>query len=53
MEPEEGMTIVFFHPLLHEGGQLAQDSRDKYILRTDIIFERDPETMPKISENEM
>jgi len=53
VQPEAGLTLIFFHPMLHEGGQLLPDSGLKYILRTDIMFERDQSTAPKMSENQI
>lgn len=37
--PPQGQAIVFNHYRLHEGARL--DSGTKYILRTDIMFQRD------------
>lgn len=43
--PETGSCILFFQPgLMHEGEDLY--AGEKYILRTDVIFERDPATKP-------
>eukprot|EP00928_Gymnodinium_smaydae_P012919 TRINITY_DN14718_c0_g1_i2.p1 TRINITY_DN14718_c0_g1~~TRINITY_DN14718_c0_g1_i2.p1 ORF type:complete len:348 (-),score=69.55 TRINITY_DN14718_c0_g1_i2:138-1094(-) len=43
VDPEPGICILFFQPgLLHEGTDLAAGS--KHILRTDVLFRRDPST---------
>ncbi|CAJ1360487.1 unnamed protein product [Effrenium voratum] len=43
--PERGLCILFFQPgLLHEG--LDLQSGTKHILRTDVMFRRDPDSKP-------
>lgn len=43
VRPEPGLCMLFFQPgLIHEGEDLR--SGLKYILRTDVMFRRDPET---------
>lgn len=43
IRPEPGLCILFFQPgLLHEGEDLV--SGFKHILRTDVLFKRDPTT---------
>jgi hypothetical protein len=29
VEPKAGLCLIFFHPILHEGGQLEPTSADK------------------------
>merc|ERR1712232_1171488 len=44
--PEPGLCMLFFQPgLLHEGEDLV--AGEKYILRTDMMFRRDPNTKPQ------
>lgn len=52
LQPEVGSCLLFFQPgLLHEGADLRSGS--KYILRTDVMFRRDPSTRPQLSETEV
>jgi len=49
--PEPGMCLLFFQPgLLHEGEDVAQGS--KHILRTDVMFRREPGTGPQRTPQE-
>jgi prolyl 4-hydroxylase len=41
VQPEAGMALVFYHPLLHEGGEIV--SGTKYVLRSDVMYRQDPE----------
>ncbi|KAL6066982.1 Fe2OG dioxygenase domain-containing protein [Balamuthia mandrillaris] len=43
LKPEPGMALVFNHRILHEGGQVL--SNQKYIMRSDILFSRDPSSV--------
>merc|ERR1712039_761320 len=46
--PEIGSCILFFQPgLLHEGEDLY--AGEKFILRTDLMFRRDPESKPSLT----
>jgi hypothetical protein len=36
--PEEGTALLFTHDVAHEGAEVLQG--DKYVLRTDLLFER-------------
>lgn len=50
--PEPGLCILFFQPgLLHEGEELR--SGLKYILRTDVMFIRDPNTKPLLTPEQL
>ena len=49
VQPEEGSCLIFWHPLLHEGQKLEPDSASKFILRSDIMFERDVDTAPEMT----
>jgi len=42
-----GKAVVFFHDLMHDGEPLKEESPPKWLFRTEILFERDPETAPK------
>lgn len=45
LQPEAGLCLLFFQPgLLHEGEDVKEGS--KHILRTDVMFRRDPGTGP-------
>jgi predicted 2-oxoglutarate/Fe(II)-dependent dioxygenase YbiX len=39
VKPERGMALVFIHWQLHEGAPVEQGR--KYVLRTDVMYERD------------
>jgi len=46
IDPEAGMCLLFFQPgLLHEGDDVQHGQ--KYILRTDVMFRRDPSSKPQ------
>jgi hypothetical protein len=36
IRPEQGMALVFIHPLLHEGAPVYEGR--KYVLRTDVMY---------------
>lgn len=38
LQPKAGMAICFYHNILHQGGNVV--SGQKYIMRTDVLFER-------------
>merc|ERR1712129_546900 len=45
LQPEAALCLLFFQPgLLHEGEDVKEGS--KHILRTDVMFRRDPGTGP-------
>jgi len=47
LAPEPGLCLLFFQPgLLHEGEDIR--SGIKHILRTDVMFRRDPDTRPQM-----
>jgi len=51
LEPEAGLCLLFFQPgLLHEGEDVREGS--KHILRTDVMFRRDPGTGPSRTPQE-
>eukprot|EP00392_Amoebophrya_sp_AT5.2_P003391 g3396.t1 len=39
--PKKGRVLIFYHRLMHEG----LPSRNKYIIRTDLVFKRTPELL--------
>jgi hypothetical protein len=50
--PEAGLCILFFQPgLLHEGEDLG--SGVKYILRSDVMCRRDPDSLPQLTPQEV
>jgi len=49
---KQGKAVVFFHDLMHDGEPLKPGSAPKWLFRTEIIFERDPETAPKLTDDE-
>lgn len=51
VQPEPGLCLLFFQPgLLHEGEDLKQGV--KHILRTDVMFRRDPGSGPQRTPQE-
>jgi hypothetical protein len=44
-----GKAVVFFHDLLHDGEPLKEGSPPKWLFRTEVMYERDPETAPKLT----
>jgi len=36
VKPKQGSALIFYHPLLHEGGIVLEGT--KYVLRTDIMY---------------
>jgi len=40
VNPEQGMVLVFEHPLRHQGAAVVRGV--KYVLRTDVMYRRDP-----------
>jgi hypothetical protein len=48
-----GTASVFFHDLMHDGEPLKEGSPPKWLFRTDIMYERDPETAPKLKPTEV
>jgi len=51
VQPEPGLCLLFFQPgLLHEGEDLRQGV--KHILRTDVMFRREPGTGPQRTPQE-
>ena len=45
-----GLATVFFHDLLHDGEPLAEGCPQKWIFRTDVIYQRDRGTGPALQE---
>eukprot|EP00980_Cylindrotheca_fusiformis_P028985 scaffold22688_cov172-Cylindrotheca_fusiformis.AAC.3 len=44
-----GTASVFFHDLMHDGEPLKEGSPPKWIFRTEVMYERDPLSAPKLS----
>lgn len=56
VKPEPGMLLVFWHNIVHEGGKVnSKPGQQKYILRSEVMYERDPSTVPvaKVSSQEL
>ena len=48
-----GKAVVFLHGLMHDGEPLTPDSPPKWLYRVMINYRRDPETAPKLNEDEI
>jgi len=46
---QAGKAVVFFHDLMHDGEPLKDGSPPKWLFRTEIMYERDPDSAPKLS----
>ena len=47
-----GSASVFFHDLVHDGKSLKVGSPPKWLFRTEIMYRRDPDSSPKLSEEQ-
>lgn len=48
-----GKAVVFWHDMLHQGQPLDEDSHEpKWLLVTQILFQRDPSSAPQYTEDE-
>lgn len=47
-----GTASVFFHELMHDGEPLKPGSPPKWLFRTEIMYERDPDSAPKMTPAE-
>ena len=48
-----GKAVVFLHDLMHDGEPLKAGSPPKWLFRSEVMFERDPDTAPKMSEQQI
>jgi len=48
-----GKAVVFFHDLMHDGEPLKEGSPPKWLFRTEVMYERDPDTAPKLSPEQV
>jgi hypothetical protein len=48
IEPKQGMALINIHNILHEGSKVQ--SGIKYVLRTDILYQRPMESHPKLEK---
>lgn len=48
-----GKAVVFLHNLMHDGEPLKEGSPPKWLFRSEVMFERDPDTAPKLSSQEV
>ena len=48
-----GKAVVFLHDLMHDGEFLKAGSPPKWLFRSEVMFERDPDTAPKMSEQQI
>jgi len=44
-----GKAVVFFHDLMHDGEPLKDGSPPKWLFRTEVMYERDPSSAPRLS----
>mmetsp|Transcript_9616 Transcript_9616/g.17368 ORF Transcript_9616/g.17368 Transcript_9616/m.17368 type:complete len:273 (-) Transcript_9616:120-938(-) len=47
-----GTASVFFHARMHDGEPLKKGSAPKWLFRTEIMYERDSDSAPKMSEGQ-
>ena len=47
-----GKSVLFLHDLKHDGEPLQEGSPPKWFFRTDVVFERDAETAPKLTDGQ-
>jgi len=50
---KKGKAVVFFHDLMHDGEPLKEGSAPKWLFRTEILYRRDPDTAPQLTENQI
>ncbi len=48
IQPKQGMAVINIHNILHEGAKVQ--SGIKYVLRTDILFQKPIESHPKLEK---
>jgi len=48
-----GKAVIFFHDHMHDGEPLKEGSPPKWLFRSEVMFERDPDTAPKLSKEQM
>lgn len=48
-----GKAVVFFHDLMHDGEPLREGSPPKWLFRTEVMYRRDPESAPQMTEDEL
>jgi hypothetical protein len=48
IQPKQGMAVVNIHNILHEGSKVQSGA--KYVLRTDILYQRPMESHPKLEK---
>ena len=47
-----GKAIIFQHDLLHEGGAISEDGPPKWLLLTQVLYQRDADSAPKLTQNQ-
>lgn len=47
-----GTASVFFHDLMHDGEPLKEGSPEKWLFRTEIMYEREPDSAPQLTKSE-
>ena len=47
-----GKAVVFLHGYMHDGEPLLNDSPPKWLFRTEVMYRRDPESIPVLTEAE-
>lgn len=48
-----GKAVLFLHDMMHDGEPLKEGSAFKWIFRTEIIYERDPDTAAVLTEQQI
>lgn len=44
-----GKAVIFFHGLMHDGEPLLEGSPAKWLFRTEVMYQRDPGSTPKLT----
>jgi hypothetical protein len=47
-----GTASVFFHDLMHDGEPLKEGSPPKWLFRTEVMYRRDPDSVPQMTKDE-
>ena len=47
-----GTASVFFHDLMHDGEPLKEGSPPKWLFRTEVMYQRDPDSVPQMTKDE-
>lgn len=47
-----GKAVVFCHDLLHQGEPLTRDAEPKWLLITQVLYQRDPASVPQLTDQQ-